>query len=378
MSELSSNIVLEARGLRKVFNEDLLRPSITAISDIHCRFVSGTINTIIGHNGAGKTTTLRIILGLLRPDEGELIFKGRPMRIHDRRSIGYMPEIHRLSGLLTPQETLTAHLLYYPSPERTYRERKRLVEEYLTKLEVWPHRKKKVRELSKGLQRRLAYCLAVIHQPEFLILDEPFAGLDPLGHEMMEAWLLEEKEKKHTIIMSSHDVDAMSELCDYYHVFSNGKTVYSSLDEQQDGELTPRYELAVTGVEKQVLGEYLKEDPALVPPDQWQSTGYAHRLICPSYEAGRRLLVHLLGKGVLVTSFKSLGLVEKDKILDYFRRDQSANSGSDSDHEPQQVAQDRTEAHSIQKGGVNAGIEADLNKIENQDAPGPEQVPSGN
>lgn len=315
---MDGEVILEVKGLKKVFKEDLFRKPITAISQVDCRFIAGTINTIIGHNGAGKTTTLRIILGLLQPDAGQIYYKGKPMKIQHRRSIGYMPEIHRLSGLLTPYETLWAHLLYYNFPRRKAHQRRKLIEEYLKKLEVWPHRRKKVRELSKGLQRRLAYCLAVVHQPEFLILDEPFAGLDPLGHEMMEGLLLEQKAQNNTIIMSSHDVGAMTQLCDYYHVLSNGKSVFSSLDAENSGEVTPRYELKVSGVEKEVLGGYIG-DESLKHPDIWHTQGYAHRLVFPSYEAGLQVLKKLLEKGVLVSSFSSLGPIEKDKILSYFK-----------------------------------------------------------
>ena len=343
------SVILEVKGLKKVFKEDLLRKAITAVSHVDCRFVSGTINTIIGHNGAGKTTTLRIILGLLQADEGEIFFKGQPLKIQDRRSIGYMPEIHRLSGLLTPYETLWAHLLYYPAAHRGRSERKRLVESHLRKLEVWPHRQKKVRELSKGLQRRLAYCLAVIHEPEFLILDEPFAGLDPLGREMMESWLLEEKAKNHTIIMSSHDVDAMTQLCDYYHVFNQGKSVYSSLDDQEGSKLTPRYELKVSGLKKETLKGYLAEEPSFVAPDLWSSQGYAHRLVYPGYESALQVLKFLLPKGVLVSSFESLGLIEKDKILNYFREPK--------DHHPQEVTMQQ-EKKVEEKGKDEGGEES--------------------
>ncbi|MCY4443822.1 MAG: ATP-binding cassette domain-containing protein [Proteobacteria bacterium] len=317
-----SSIILEVKHLKKVFKDDLFKKPVVAVSDISARFVEGTINTIIGHNGAGKTTTIRIILGLLSSQSGEVLFRGKPITIKDRQKIGYMPEIHRLSGLLTPYETLSGHLRYY-AKKMDSKTKKELIQHHLNKLGVWDHRTKKLQELSKGLQRRLAYCLAVIHEPQFLILDEPFSGLDPLGHEMMEGLLGEQRAKNNTIIMSSHDVDAMIHLCDHYHVFQKGKSVYSSLD---DNDFTThrnpsryRYEIRVSGSDKNQLEGLLAQNEELSAPDAWSDKELSHHMIYPSYKSALQVVKHFMNQGVVISSFQSLGKIEKDHILNYFK-----------------------------------------------------------
>lgn len=313
---MDNTIILEVQNLKKVFNNDLLKKPVTAIYNVNCSFVRGTINTIIGHNGAGKTTTLRIILGLLRQDSGHVLYEGQPIARKHFSNIGYMPEIHRLSGSLTPYETLKCHLRYYRKPRALAND---LIEQQLRKLQVWTHRKKKVRELSKGLQRRLAYCLATIHEPKFLILDEPFAGLDPLGHELMEQLLIEQREQNHTILMSSHDVDSMVKLCDHYHVFRGGTSVYSSLDHTQlTQEQTPRYEVQISGLDRKDLEQLFQEDTSLTPADSWSQDDFHHCLVFPSYKDALGNIRFLLDKGIVVSGFQSLGRIEKYQILHHY------------------------------------------------------------
>ncbi|MCY4380365.1 MAG: ABC transporter ATP-binding protein, partial [Proteobacteria bacterium] len=225
-----SSVILEVKGLKKVFKGDLLKKSTTAISDVNCRFIEGTINLVFGHNGAGKTTTIKVILGLLKPTAGKVLYRDKPLTIRDKNDFGYMPEVHRLSPLLSVVETLNNHIRYY---QRGVFGRSvvQVMDEHLKKLGLWGHRKKKVKELSKGLQRRLAFALAVIHDPQVIILDEPFSGLDIGGKKLMEKLLLEQKEKNKTLIMSSHDIFSSVRICDHFHFIKDGKTAYSSLDD---------------------------------------------------------------------------------------------------------------------------------------------------
>jgi ABC-type multidrug transport system ATPase subunit len=113
-----SKYLLEIDQLDRVFKSDLLKTNVHAVRNISCAFPEGEATAIIGHNGAGKTTTIRMILGLVKADSGHIFFRGNPIKISDRAQIGYMPEVHRLTGALTPEETLKIHLKYYPQIQR--------------------------------------------------------------------------------------------------------------------------------------------------------------------------------------------------------------------------------------------------------------------
>ena len=312
------NTILEVKKLKKTFNKDLLRKPLVAISDINCKFIEGTINSVIGHNGAGKTTTLRIILGLIHPDHGQVLFKNKPISLSDRFDFGYMPEIHRLSGLLTPYETLKCHLRYFAKKPMDH-SHKELIQDRLQQLGVWQHRNKKVKELSKGLQRRLAYCLATIHKPKFLILDEPFSGLDPIGHELLEELLLLERKKSHTIIMSSHNISAMVKICDHYHVLSNGVTVHSSLEERSQVVAEESFRLVVSGIEGSQIKDLIKRFPELSQYLDHYSNKFNHTFVYPNYIIASTALKTFINNGYIVSSFCSDKNIDEQKILGYFK-----------------------------------------------------------
>lgn len=221
-----STPVLELIKLNKTFKSDLLKQKHKALSDVSCVFPEGTATAIIGHNGAGKTTTLRTILGLLRLDSGEVLFKGNPITTENRRQIGYMPETNKLPGELRCDELLFFHLNLY-KPQLTRKEKWALVEEKLQSVGLRnSHKHSKISLLSKGLGRRLAWAMASIHNPNLLILDEPFTGMDPLGRRELSEWILSSVKSGNSIIMTTHDLKSAVELCSKLVIFRSGQIVY--------------------------------------------------------------------------------------------------------------------------------------------------------
>ena len=299
----AESIVLEVKQLSKVYKGDLLKKPTHALKGVNCRFIEGTINLLLGHNGAGKTTTIKIILGLLKPTSGEVLYYGKPIMVEDKHSIGYMPEIHRLSPLLTPYETINNHIRYYDD-KVLGDSKKKIINHHLHRLGLYEHRKKKVKELSKGLRRRVAYILAVIHRPRTLILDEPFSGLDLAGKELMAALLMEQKKAGNTLIISSHDVHSSFKMCDHFHVLKDGVTAFSSLAHEFTTE-DHDYEMNIAGLESARLVALMQEFHSLIKTHD--SEGYAHRLVVSGgYETARRMLACLLDHGVVVESFKPI------------------------------------------------------------------------
>ena len=299
----TESIVLEVKQLSKVYKGDLLKKPTHALKGVNCRFIEGTINLLLGHNGAGKTTTIKIILGLLKPTSGEVLYYGKPIMVEDKHSIGYMPEIHRLSPLLTPYETINNHVRYYDD-QVLGDSKKKIIYHHLHRLGLYEHRKKKVKELSKGLRRRVAYILAVIHRPRTLILDEPFSGLDLAGKELMAALLMEQKNAGNTLIISSHDVHSSFKMCDHFHVLKDGVTAFSSLANEFTTELDD-YELNIAGPESAQLVALLQEFSSSLKVHD--SVGCAHRLVVSGgYEIAHKILACLLDHGVVIESFKPI------------------------------------------------------------------------
>lgn len=312
-----SKFLLEIDQLDKVFKSDLLKANMHAVNGISCVFPEGEATAIIGHNGAGKTTTIRMILGLIKQDSGHIFFRGNPITTKDRALIGYMPEVHRLTGALTPEESLKIHLRFYSQIKRS--DYKDLIEAALKRVGLLEHRKKLLRNLSKGLQRRLAFALSTIHRPKLLILDEPFTGLDPLAHGLMEKWISEEKQRGATILMSSHQVSSIVKTCDNFHVFQNGKVAYTSINKDGSSENTYGYTVELAGIDKPSLQDILNSN-SLPAPIAWHSTDFQHTINFENYQDVSKVVAALLESGVVISSFGESSNITESLILSLLQK----------------------------------------------------------
>ncbi|HLX07911.1 MAG TPA: ATP-binding cassette domain-containing protein [Thermoanaerobaculia bacterium] len=212
---------LELRNVEKRYGD------FVAVARLSLAVPAGVIFGLLGPNGAGKTTTLRMIMDILAPDAGEVLLFGRPRRPADLRRIGYLPEERGLYRKMTVIDQL---LFLAEIHGMKRRQALPAVEEWLARVELADWGQKKVEELSKGMQQKVQLIGTVLHQPEILILDEPFSGLDPINQGLFKDLLLEYRRLGRTILFSTHGMAQAEKLCDHIGLISRGRLVL-------DGEL---------------------------------------------------------------------------------------------------------------------------------------------
>lgn len=195
---------------------------VVALREMTFDVRAGELFGFVGSNGAGKTTTMRIVLGVLAADAGEVRWDGGPLTLETRRRIGYMPEERGLY----PKMKVADQLVYLArlrglSPARAARS----VDEWLERLGVAGRRDDEVQKLSLGNQQRVQLAAALVHDPAILVLDEPFSGLDPVAVDVMSTVLRDKRHEGIPVVFSSHQLDLVERLCDRVGIVSSGQMV---------------------------------------------------------------------------------------------------------------------------------------------------------
>jgi ABC-2 type transport system ATP-binding protein len=200
-----------------------------AVDDVSFDVNQGEILALLGPNGAGKTTTIRILLDIFKPDQGNVSIFNGPMTEEKKNRIGYMPEERGLYQDIQLDRCLVYLATLKGLPTGEARKRINL---FLERFDLAEHKKKKLKELSKGMQQKAQLIVTLVHDPELLIIDEPFNALDPINTQMVKDLLREERAKGKTIIMCTHQMNQVEELCDRLVLIDHGQTVlYGSLGE---------------------------------------------------------------------------------------------------------------------------------------------------
>jgi len=182
---------------------------------------------LIGANGAGKSTSIRLMMDFIRPDKGTIRLFDRPASdLSQRNKIGYLPETASFPANLTIFDLVRFTAVTCGMPLKTWRERS---EQLLRKLSLWEARRKPLRTYSKGMQQRANFVLALLNDPELLILDEPMSGLDPLGRGQIINLIQQLKEQGKTILFCSHILDDVDRLVDQLLVLHKGRTLFNGL-----------------------------------------------------------------------------------------------------------------------------------------------------
>ncbi len=211
-----SETALRLSGVTKAF------AGHTAVADLSLAIPRGSVFGLLGPNGAGKTTTLRMVMNILGPDGGTIEILDRPSDHASRDRIGYMPEERGLY----PRMVLEEELVFMAEIKGTSRA---LAAErlgpWLERLGLAAWRKKKVNELSKGMQQKAQFIATVLHEPDVLILDEPMSGLDPVGMDLMRGVLLDLKRQGKTLVLSSHQMETVERLCDRVALIHKGRKI---------------------------------------------------------------------------------------------------------------------------------------------------------
>jgi ABC-2 type transport system ATP-binding protein len=193
-----------------------------AVADVSFATEPGEVFGLLGPNGAGKTTTIRMMLDIFRPDSGTVSVFGGPLDLAKKRRIGYMPEDR---GLYKDQK-LEATLVYLATlkglDEKTARER---LKGWLERLDLAEHRQKKVQQLSRGMQQKAQIIATLLHDPDLVVVDEPFAGLDPVNTRLVKEIFEEQRQAGKSIIMSTHQMYQVEALCNRIVLINEGRTV---------------------------------------------------------------------------------------------------------------------------------------------------------
>lgn len=208
--------MLEVSGLTKAFGD------MVALNDVSFTIPKGQILGLIGQNGAGKSTTFRLILNFLDQDKGSIIWNGRPITEKDYNIIGYLPEERGLY----PKVTIEDQLIYFGRLRgKSKKEIIPLIDFWMDKFDVKGKKTDKVKSLSKGNQQKVQLIATLIHEPELVILDEPFSGLDPVNAELLKTGIIELKEKGSCVIFSSHNMENVEKICDHLVMLRHGEMV---------------------------------------------------------------------------------------------------------------------------------------------------------
>jgi ABC-2 type transport system ATP-binding protein len=214
---------VEVKHLAKRFGD------LQAVADVSFGVEPGEIFGLLGPNGAGKTTTIRMMMDIFKPDSGEVSIFGGELDLSRKRRIGYLPEER---GLYKDQK-LEATLVYLASLKGMDERDARLqLSQWLERFDLIEYRHKKVQELSKGMQQKAQIIVTLLHDPDLIIIDEPFSGLDPVNTRLVKQILDEQREAGKAIIMSTHQMYQVEALCNRIVLISRGETVlYGQVNE---------------------------------------------------------------------------------------------------------------------------------------------------
>jgi ABC-2 type transport system ATP-binding protein len=195
---------------------------VTALDGISFSVQPGEVFGFLGGNGAGKTTTMRIILNILRADGGSVTWEGRPTADAPRQTWGYLPEER---GLYPRMGVLDQLVFLGALFKLSRREAARRAREWLDRFQIADYASRRAEELSKGNQQKIQFIAAVLHEPDVLLMDEPFVGLDPVNVALLKEAFLEMKSRGATIVFSTHQMEMVEELCETVVLIDRGKVV---------------------------------------------------------------------------------------------------------------------------------------------------------
>jgi ABC-2 type transport system ATP-binding protein len=213
--------VIEIRNLTKIYRDFWGRKKVRALNSLSLDVYRGEVFGLLGPNGSGKTTTLKLLLGLLFPTEGEIRILGQPASdVRKNERIGYLPEESYLYRFLNAEETLDFYGRLF---NMTKAQRKERTEKLLDLVKISHARKRQLKEYSKGMTRRIGVAQALINDPDLVLLDEPTSGLDPQGNRDMKDLILELKAQGKTVVMCSHLLPDVQDVCDRIAILDVGE-----------------------------------------------------------------------------------------------------------------------------------------------------------
>ena len=248
---MAEEVVVETRSLTKVYRDFWGRKKKTALNALDLKIKKGEIFGLLGPNGSGKTTTIKLLLGLLFPTGGDAFVFGEPAaKVEKNERIGYLPEESYLYRFLNAEETLDFYGRLFNMDAAT---RNRRAADLIERVGLGADKKRILKEYSKGMRQRIGLAQALINDPELVILDEPTSGLDPLGTAWMKKLILDLRNQGKTVLMCSHRLDDVQDVCDRIAILYNG-------DLQELGTVS---KLVEDAARLEVRAKKVKESPEL-------------------------------------------------------------------------------------------------------------------
>lgn len=266
--------LLEIKNVSKSFGEKV------ALDGINLEIPEGGIFGLLGPNGAGKTTLIRIINRILIPSDGQVLFQGRPITESDVQKIGYLPEER---GLYRKMKVGEQAMYLAQLKGMSEREARRELKDWFIRFGIQDWWEKKVEELSKGMAQKVQFITTVVHRPSLMILDEPFSGFDPVNAELIRKEILRLNAEGATIILSTHNMESVEELCDGIALINHGK-------------------LVITGEVDEIRRKYGNNNVELVYTDDEGR----HTEILPRESDGAPTLETYMAKGARINSYREL------------------------------------------------------------------------
>lgn len=290
---MSENII-ECRNVCKNFGEKV------ALDNVSVSVPKGGIFGLLGPNGAGKTTLIRIINLITIPNGGEVLFDGRPITQSDVEKIGYLPEER---GLYRKMEVGDQAMYLAQLKGMSAAEARKALKEWFVRFGIQDWWKKKVEELSKGMAQKVQFITTVVHKPSLMILDEPFSGFDPVNAELIRKEILRLKDEGATIILSTHNMESVEELCDNIALINKSHLVITGgVNEIRHKYGNNNIELVYTGEDKVKDAEGIFK----VLSDEDNAGRHTAVLTLGENVSSNDALSVLLGQDIIVNSFKEL------------------------------------------------------------------------
>jgi ABC-2 type transport system ATP-binding protein len=266
--------IIECRDICKSFGEKV------ALDHVSVDIPEGGIFGLLGPNGAGKTTLIRIINRITIPNSGEVLFRGKPITQEDVEKIGYMPEER---GLYRKMKVGEQAMYLAQLKGMSAGAAKAALKEWFVRFGIEDWWGKKVEELSKGMAQKLQFITTVVHKPSLMILDEPFSGFDPVNADIIRKEILRLKDEGATIILSTHNMESVEELCDEIALINKSK-------------------LVITGAVDSIRREYGNNNIEI----EYTDADGRHTEVISRDKAGNDVLKTFIDKGVTINSYKEL------------------------------------------------------------------------
>jgi ABC-2 type transport system ATP-binding protein len=281
--------------------------SSVAVNDVSFDIPAAGFFGLLGPNGAGKTTLIRMMIDIIRPDSGEILYDGRPLQPQDKDTIAYLPEERGLYQKMKVKDLLSYFGQLKGLPAGDVRRNAGL---YLERLEMTGAMDRKIEELSKGNQQKIQLAGVLVSDPQMIILDEPFSGLDPLNVRLLKSVLMEEKYHGKTILLSTHQMDQVEELCDNLIMLNHGR-------------------LVLYGPTQSVIEEFAESAVLVDVPELNNHLPGVQRIV--SHAKGYKIypapgvdpltiLKHMLDEGLRVNSFQKTAMTLEEIFVKVARR----------------------------------------------------------